>query len=152
MSKEYHGPILDGLLYYGPALSHEVTNTIPKLDIIWSLLEGNGYYYEEDFKTNKKILNSPIEDYYIPLSIKKFDNDLQVICNYLQDKKTVYVHCYAGHGRTGIALACLFIKYLGYSAEEALKNTEKLCNGPEREVQKEFVRDYEKHLNNNSLK
>lgn len=147
MDKEYNGPILDGLVYYGPALSHEVTNTIPNLDIIWSLLEkDNQYYHGEDFKTGKKILNSPIEDYQIPFNIKKFDNDVSEVSNYLKNNKTIYIHCYAGHGRTGIALACLLIKHLSYSAEDALSYAKILCDGPERELQKEFVREYQKYL------
>ena len=41
-----------------------------------------------------------------------------------QSNQCVYVHCWGGHGRTGVVIACLLASLYGINEEEALKLTQ----------------------------
>ena len=67
----------------------------------------------------------------------------------LAEDKTVYVHCYAGIGRTGTVLGCHLVRH-GISGEEALAEIARLrrdisdgwITSPETAAQRGMVRDW----------
>ncbi len=72
----------------------------------------------------------PMEDHQPP-SIEALDTAAETIDEQLRAGRTVLVHCLAGEGRTGCALAAYLIKKRGDSAKEALRTL--------REIKPEFV-------------
>ncbi len=50
---------------------------------------------------------------------------LKVIQQSIQAKRCVYVHCWGGHGRTGMVVGC-WLREQGMAPEEALKRIQEL--------------------------
>jgi protein-tyrosine phosphatase len=99
--------------------------------------------YSEETEYEKKFFNLihiPIKDYSAP-SNDDFNEKLNSVYNLLKNKENIFVHCMAGHGRTGMIIALLLMKF-GYSATEALAIVKKECHGPETEVQVNFVKNF----------
>lgn len=92
----------------------------------------------------------PIRDHGIPAS-QHMTDILNVIDASLEDGNPVYVHCWGGVGRTGITVACYFIRR-GFSAHDALSRVASLyqtrpqtyffLTSPETPEQFEFVRNW----------
>ncbi len=92
----------------------------------------------------------PIRDHSIPSS-KQMSEILDVIDNSIERGSPVYVHCWGGVGRTGVTVACYFIRR-GLSADDALKRVARLyktrpqtyffMTSPETDEQFEFVRNW----------
>jgi protein-tyrosine phosphatase len=67
----------------------------------------------------------------------------------LAEGKTVYVHCYAGIGRTGTVVGCFLVRH-GMSGKESLAEITRLrqdisegwIRSPETEAQRQMVRDW----------
>lgn len=90
-----------------------------------------------------------IRDHHIP-SNETMKNILNMIDNEIESGKPVYVHCWGGVGRTGITVACYFIRH-GLLPEQALKKVHNLFitrpqryypTSPETQIQFEFVRNW----------
>jgi hypothetical protein len=77
---------------------------------------------------------------------------LDEIERFIEDNDPVYLHCWGGVGRTGVAVGCFLIRR-GLSAEEALQRVNGLYqtrpmsrilrNSPETPEQFDFVRNWE---------
>lgn len=129
-----------GELFYGSFPSRETLIKLKeeKVDLVWNLMaELPGVLKME--KEYFQVIHTPIYDYWIP-EHASFLQDLDSVCSHLDSGKNVFVHCLGGHGRTGMALACMAIRLMGMTPNEALMLSKKLCNGPEVEEQKDFVR------------
>jgi protein-tyrosine phosphatase len=64
------------------------------------------------FNTKQRHIVLPITDLEIPTSMKHTKRTLDVMHEYIFDKKQhVHVHCMGGHGRTGMILACFLGLY-----------------------------------------
>jgi protein-tyrosine phosphatase len=74
--------------------------------------------YEHLLPESVRFLRSPIRDFSIPSSAGLAET-LDVIDAELDRGGVVYVHCWAGCGRTGIVVACWLIRH-GRSPEDAL--------------------------------
>ena len=61
----------------------------------------------------------PIVDRDIPEGRRQMEKILDVIDNALEKAKNVYVHCFAGIGRTGTVVGCWLVRH-GRTGEEAL--------------------------------
>lgn len=108
--------------------------TSRKIDVILNLLERK----HGDVAGAQEIW-SPINDYDIPEDELSFINKIDQTIEHLRSGKNVYVHCFAGRGRTSIALAAILVR-LGVQPEEALEKVHSLARGPETDKQKDFVR------------
>lgn len=106
--------------------------------IIWNLQEEAWNIQEET--SEFYVVHTPIRDYSIPYSKEMFIQDLSEICGHLIRGNSIFIHCWGGHGRTGLALASLSVWCEGMDPQEALQKSKKYCNGPEVKLQREFVR------------
>jgi protein-tyrosine phosphatase len=92
----------------------------------------------------------PIRDHGIPTS-QHMTDILDVIDDSINNGSPVYIHCWGGVGRTGIAVACYFIRH-GLSADDALLRVASLyqtrpqnyflATSPETPEQFAFVRNW----------
>jgi len=90
-------------------------------------------------------LHMPTADRSAP-DIDKIDLVVDFINAKLNDRMPVMVHCAAGIGRTGTILTCYFIKYLNYSADEAIKKIRNARPGSIQSTSQEIaINLYEKH-------
>ena len=91
-----------------------------------------------------------IRDHSIP-SIELMKNILNTIDTALNSGNRVYIHCWGGVGRTGVAVGCYFVRH-GSTSEQSLLRVNQLYktrsanfhfpNSPETEEQIEFVRQW----------
>lgn len=90
-----------------------------------------------------------IRDHSIP-SFETMKNILDTIDAEIENRRPVYVHCWGGVGRTGVTVACYFIRH-GLSHEQALTKVHNLFvtrpqsyypTSPETQIQFEFVRNW----------
>ena len=86
----------------------------------------------------------PIEDFSVPKShrTKKLTNLIQKIFTFLEDGKSVLIHCNAGLGRSGL-IAALLIKFkCGF--EDPVSHVRNFCSGAiETDEQLSFVVDFD---------
>jgi protein tyrosine phosphatase (PTP) superfamily phosphohydrolase (DUF442 family) len=88
-----------------------------------------------------QLLNIPIIDNTAPTSaqMKQFLDYATTPAN-----QPVYVHCEAGKGRTGVAVACYRMAVEGWTADQAIADGAKYGLGLESQV--DFIRDFAKKL------
>lgn len=132
-----------GCIYYGGAPYGNTLQELKELGIqvIWNLTEELIDLLEEEKNLFPFVINSPIHDYSIPSSMEYFKKDVEKVANYLEEGKNIFIHCMAGHGRTGMGIAAVTMKVKGVSAEVGLRISKKACRGPEMESQVEFIKD-----------
>lgn len=134
---------LPGQLWYGSSFStiDEMNKAFQlleqyKVTYIWNLLEDDNVANLE--KQKFRVIHSPVIDFHIPKDKDLFHKDVEYIIKLLNKGKNVYVHCYGGHGRTGMAILCICVK-LGRDPQESLNQTRNLIKGPETKLQIEFA-------------
>jgi len=89
------------------------------------------------------VIHYPIEDYNIPKDKSGLEDTIQKVLHQLENGNNIVVHCMAGHGRTGIFLACLAKHYFDMSGVESVMWIHQyIPNALENEQQKKFVIDY----------
>jgi protein tyrosine/serine phosphatase len=88
-------------------------------------------------KNGFKLLNIPIVDNTAPTTAQ-----MTQFLNYATDPQNqpVYVHCEAGKGRTGVAVACYRMAVEGWTADQAIADGAKYGLGLESQVS--FIRDF----------
>lgn len=106
------------------------------ISTIWNLLEDDTIAKVES--KNFNVIHSPINDFSIPDNKESFIKDIGKIIDLLKDNKNIYVHCFGGHGRTGLAVLCVKIM-LGEDPTEALKEVKEKVSGPELQRQINFA-------------
>lgn len=134
-----------GRVFFGPApfCNEMIEIKNAGAQIVWNLLEESDIL-EEEKNIFSEVVHSPIPDYSIPNQNSNFIENLNIIENRLINGQTVFIHCFGGRGRTGMALAALLMRIDHLSAKEALDQVYQLCRGPETEEQKDFVCSLEK--------
>jgi protein-tyrosine phosphatase len=89
-----------------------------------------------------KALHAPLPDGGTPSSPEAMETLVQRILSWLEVGEGVFLHCWAGMGRTGtVASACLIAR--GFSAAEAMERVRKARPGAvETPAQERFLRGY----------
>ena len=90
----------------------------------------------------------PIQDHGTPTP-EEMARILDMIDTALAARQTVYIHCYAGIGRTGTVVGCHLVQH-GMGGEQALAEIARLRQGapydwvtsPETAAQRQMVRDW----------
>lgn len=111
-----------------------------EVNTVWNLMSEFSFLLEEERSIFGEVLHSPIDDYCVPQKESNFCAKLQEVCFKLEAGHNVFIHCFSGHGRTGMALAAILVKINKLSVERALNTARIMCKGPELESQKDFVR------------
>lgn len=113
------------------------------ITVVWDLLEVEGVYVGT-FAAEAAaftLVHTPLEDLGLPVDLDAFRADLERVRSHLESGAGVFVHCAAGHGRTGLALAALTARVEGVTADAALARARAHCHGPETQPQEQLVRD-----------
>jgi hypothetical protein len=97
---------------------------------------------EECARNGIKWIYYPIPDFDIPEDPASFSSLIDTIVDSMKNDKGVCVHCYAGIGRTGMALACIVGKYLSLPASQAIAAVRKARTSIETDEQLEFIRQF----------
>ena len=93
-------------------------------------------------------LHVPTPDFTAP-DMEKIDMAVDFIHENISNNQAVMVHCAAGLGRAGTILACYFVKYKKFSAEEAIRTIRSKRPGSiQSETQELAITFYEKHIGN----
>lgn len=104
------------------------------------ILREQAGYYQIDVQYHR----FSIGDFGTP-SLQNMRTILNTITQALKKDRKVYVHCWAGIGRTGTTVGCYLIEQ-GLSGEQALQQVNEWCHyarSPETEKQKLFIRSWQ---------
>ena len=74
-------------------------------------------FYE---KAGLDVIHLPTPDFQTPQDLAAFEDALQTVEDYAKNGGNVAVHCMAGIGRTGVFMACLARRVLGFSGQDAI--------------------------------
>ena len=111
--------------------------------------------YAHLLKAESAILEHPIEYHRMPIrdghvpTPEVMKHILDTIDTALYARRIVYVHCFAGIGRTGTVVGCYLVRH-GLSGESAVAEIARLRRGlpnswmvsPETEIQRQTVRNW----------
>jgi protein-tyrosine phosphatase len=129
-----------GFLYISPMPFKRELDNSKEFDIIWNLTDDYDLAdHEKDYA--KKVLIGNVPDYGVPKDVPRFLSQVNEVVNCLRSGGRVLIHCLAGHGRTGMALASVLIKLENLNPTQAMRQTLKLCHGPETPEQIYFIKD-----------
>jgi len=108
----------------------------------------SGFSYEPEEFTNEGIYyyNFGWVDMSIP-SLERMLRLVQCICFHVDRQQRVSIHCHAGYGRTGIAIACYFVYAYGLDAEKAIRSVRERREGSvQTKKQVRFVHVFQEYL------
>jgi protein-tyrosine phosphatase len=80
-----------------------------------------------------------VPDHGIPEDERVFLKTVRRAADWLRTGERVLVHCGAGIGRTGMFAICSLVA-LGISPEAAERTIDEAGSGPEKDVQRDFIR------------
>jgi protein-tyrosine phosphatase len=148
---ELNIPGVAGTIYFGPVfLSDDERDALfadldaKSVTTVWNVQDDQSSH-DEEARHFKAAIWSPIDDFDLPDDREKFVRDLDRVLALLQAGQNVYVHCAAGHGRTGLALASILVR-LGVPSRQALNQTHQATGGPETAEQEAFVESLQPYL------
>jgi protein-tyrosine phosphatase len=84
----------------------------------------------------------PIPDYGVPVNAGDFGKLIDRALDVMEGGAGVCFHCYAGIGRTGMALACTLGKHLSLKSAQAVAAVRKCRASIESLAQEEFTRRF----------
>lgn len=91
-------------------------------------------------------LHVPTPDMTAP-DVNDIDRAVEFVDSNITQKRPVMIHCAAGLGRAGTILACYHVRYLKYSADDAIQKIRKLRPGSiQSEAQELAISMYERHV------
>lgn len=137
-------PVYPGELYYGSYPSTKDLYEVKEygVTVIWNLAYELFDLAEEESKLFDNVVFSAISDFNVPTNYDKFSKEVDIICEHIKNDRKVFVHCYGGRGRTGMALAIIAKVLYKANSDQALNLAKKYCDGPEVDKQVEFVRNF----------
>jgi len=94
---------------------------------------------------NIRVRHLPMKDHEVP-PVGALDEAATYIDQEVKSGRTILVHCLAGKGRTGSALAAYLMKTKGMSAKEASELLREMRPGSVESRQETSLREYEKSL------
>ena len=131
--------ISKGKLYISHCPSAEELTKSKKFSIIWNLASETSFLYDLENIFADKVFLAKISDYDIPTNEQLFFSQLKEVSLCLMNNGKVLVHCLAGHGRTGMTLACIKMVVDNLDAQSAIRFALSKCKGPEKEIQMLFI-------------
>jgi hypothetical protein len=147
---DVRGPVYTGRYYQSPGEMQATFETLRELGVslVWDLLEASSVYAPllKAEAAAFELVHTPIVDYSVPADGRAFVADLDRVHAHLSDGGGAFVHCAAGRGRTGVALAALAVRAEGIDAETALERTHVAFDGPQSPEQHDFVRELARRL------
>ncbi len=109
------------------------------------LYSGFPYNPETLMKSGIKHFNYCWRDMTVPPMSLMMDI-VQVAQNELSRDGRIAVHCHAGYGRTGLAIACILIAMDQFSSEEAIRTVRQQRPGSiQTQMQQDFIFEFERH-------
>jgi protein-tyrosine phosphatase len=87
-------------------------------------------------------LSHPIANFDIPADERAFDAVIEAALASLERRRPVCFHCFAGVGRTGLALCCTVGRRLGLAGPEAIRTVRSVREALETHEQERFVHRY----------
>lgn len=123
------------------------TQEIPKADVFFCLIDWSGqapWWLEDHCQETGVLLHLfPIDGMGCPEKSGPWEAALFEIISHMEQGKTVIVFCVGGHGRTGLALACL-LRILEPNIEDSVSEIRRrYCpRAIESPTQEEFVRTF----------
>ncbi len=106
------------------------------------LLYEEAEYYQRQVEWERH----PVGDFGLPAPAQ-MRTLLDRIDSALAAGRKIYLHCWAGIGRTGTAVGCYLVRH-GMEGEAALKQVNHWCHyarSPETEAQRAFIRHWKQH-------
>ncbi len=94
---------------------------------------------------NIRLRHLPMKDHELP-TVGVLDEAATYIDEEVKSGRTILVHCLAGKGRTGSALAAYLMKTKGISSKEAIELLREMRPGSVEGRQEYPLREYEKSL------
>ncbi len=102
----------------------------------------------DNWVKNISYLHVPTADFTAP-NMDEINSAVDFIHEQIKNDQAVMVHCAAGMGRAGTILACYYVKYKKFSANNAIKKIRDERPGSiQSEAQKLAIGLYEKHVRN----
>jgi hypothetical protein len=102
----------------------------------------NGDPEEECARCGIEWVYYPIEDFDAPEDDGSFSELIDKIVAAMRDGIGVCAHCYAGVGRTGLALVCAVGRYLSIPADKAISRVRGIRMSMEARVQEDYARRF----------
>ena len=102
----------------------------------------------ENWTQSIDYLHVPTPDFTAP-DMDRIESAVDFMHEQIKNDNPVMVHCAAGMGRAGTILACYFVKYKKFTADDAIKKIRSERPGSiQSEVQELAIGFFEKHVKN----
>lgn len=116
--------------YFGSYPSQDDVNNLElyyKIDVFIDLTSPNETFIKP-YTTHKKYIRFLIKDHNVPKNIIGYSALIYKILFFIEKKKSIYIHCKGGHGRSGILVACLLKILNNITPEDAIQKTTRIHN------------------------
>lgn len=145
-------PTRTGELYYGRVPDYRTLAKLRDMGAycIWNLAEEYDVFLEHERAYVPHVIHGNIPDYDVPSNGSKFLRQVYEVVAMLKANKIVFLHCAAGHGRTGMTIAALDLILNDHNAKQALGVAKAATTGPETPGQVAFIKALAKHLKKES--
>jgi len=112
------------------------------VDVLVSFVRPEGDPAGECSRNGIEWIYYPVADYGVPSDEDDFRALIDRALAAVEEGRGVCFHCYAGIGRTGMALACAMGKHLAINSEQAITAVRKCRASIETQSQEEFTRRF----------
>jgi hypothetical protein len=117
---EYCSKIIENVAYFGPSPTQSIANKLIQEGVTLFIDLTTNEDKTEPYDVQNKI-KYPILDNNIPEDLDDFKNFIRYVVRMVELGEKIYVHCRAGHGRSGLVAACLLCEMKQYSPVHSIK-------------------------------